>query len=300
MAGNLRLTRLCKWAKFGGVTVASSYVYRIPFRHGPSHVRKPFGLFQEQSFSQNFHCQLTEFNSRFFFLPSFPADGIPYSAFADCRNSPAIVVIFNRSLSTGHVLLGAPSPLTSRRFHKWDIRQTSHSSAPCLFYPSSRMFLRKLLVAVDVSDQLGSSHDRTLTTAFSASWKYLVDSCEFSQVTYLRLLTKLHGYHHCGLYLHQPISSAVCPTDFKALESRSLFLIGRVLASFFFCLATDSLSPLSNSTSLIKCADDLIFIHHPRNVSDDYLQCEWDNCLTCFIHQCFKMHHLRPNFQPSQ
>ena len=52
---------------------------------------------------------------------------------------------------------------------------------------------------------------------------------------------------------------------------------GSVVGPVLFCLAVDSLSPVCANSAVIKYADDVTFLHFVRNVSDDALQCEWDN-----------------------
>ena len=52
---------------------------------------------------------------------------------------------------------------------------------------------------------------------------------------------------------------------------------GSVLGPLLFAMATDDIHPVLSNTSMIKYADDVIFLHCFRNSIDDNLQDEWDN-----------------------
>ena len=52
---------------------------------------------------------------------------------------------------------------------------------------------------------------------------------------------------------------------------------GRVLGPFLFGLVIDSLSPLCSNSSMIKYADHVTIVRCIGNISEDFLQLEWDN-----------------------
>lgn len=52
---------------------------------------------------------------------------------------------------------------------------------------------------------------------------------------------------------------------------------GSVLGPLLFTMAIDSIKPVCRNTSLVKYADDLLFLHFVRKSVDDNLQNEWNN-----------------------
>ena len=52
---------------------------------------------------------------------------------------------------------------------------------------------------------------------------------------------------------------------------------GSVLGPILFCFVIDQLSPVCSNTKVIKYADDVVFLHFLRTLSDDHLQLEWNS-----------------------